>query len=88
MIVLISEKIGYVLDQDASTLLAHLTVEQRVALDKWSDDDLRVKCYVLTSMSNELQSQHEHILTVRTLIIHLQELYGEQNWTAYFELSK
>ena len=55
-IILTSEKIGYVLDQDAPTLPACPTVEQRAALDKWTDDDLRVKCYVLALMSNELQS--------------------------------
>ena len=55
-IVLISEKIGYVFDQDAPVLPAHPTAEQRAALDKWMDDNLRVKCYMLASMSNELQS--------------------------------
>ena len=53
-IVLTFEKIGYVLDQDDSALLAHPMIEQRVALDKWMDDDLRMKYYVLAFMSNEL----------------------------------
>ena len=55
-IVLTSKKIGYVLDQDVPTLPARPTVEQRAALDKWTDDDLSMKCYVLASMSNKLQS--------------------------------
>ena len=53
-IVLTSEKIGFALDQDALALPAHPTVEQRATLGKWTDDDYRVKCYVLASMSNEL----------------------------------
>ena len=52
------------------------------------DDDLRVKCYVLASISNELQSQHEHMSTIRTMITLLQELYGEQSQTVHFELFK
>ena len=52
------------------------------------DEDSRVKCYVLAFMSNELQSQHEHIPTARAMITHLQELYGEQSHTACFEVFK
>ena len=52
------------------------------------DEDSWIKCYVLASMINELQSQHEHIPTVRAMITHLQELYGEQSYTACFEVSK
>ena len=52
------------------------------------DEDSRVKCYMLASMSNKLQSQYEHISTARAMITHLQELYGEQSRTACFEVSK
>ena len=52
------------------------------------DDDNRVKCYALDSMSNELQIQYEHMPTARAMITHLQELYGEQSRTACFEMSK
>ena len=52
------------------------------------DEDSQIKCYVLTSTSNELQSQHEHMPTARAMITHLQELYGEQSHTAHFEVSK
>ena len=52
------------------------------------DEDSQVKCYVLTSVSNELQSQHEHMPTARAMITHLQELYGKQSRTSCFEVSK
>ena len=52
------------------------------------DDDLRIKCYALASMSNKLQSQHEYMPTVCAIITHLLELYDEQSWTMHFELSK
>ena len=76
-IVLTSEKLGHVLDQEPIVLPNHPTAEQRAIFEKWTDEDSRVKCYMLASMSNELQSQHEHMPTVRTMITHLQELYGE-----------
>ena len=66
----------------------HPTTEQRAAFKKWMDEDSRIKCYVLASMSNELQSQYEHIPTAQTMITYLQELYGEQSRTAHFEVSK
>ena len=64
------------------------TAEQRTAFEKWMDKDSRIKCYVLASMSNELQSQHKRMPTIQAMITHLQELYSEQSQTAHFELSK
>ena len=65
------------LDQDPPTLSSHPSAKQRAAFDKWMDDDNWVKCYILTSMSNELQSQHEHMPTAKAMITHVQELYSE-----------
>ena len=85
---MISKKLGHVLDQDPQALPNHPSVEQRVAFDKWIDDDSWVKYYVLASMSNELQSQYEHIPAAEAMIIYLQELYGKQSHTVHFEVSK
>ena len=52
------------------------------------DKDSQVKCYVLAFMSNELQSQHEYMVTTRVMITHLQELCGEHSCTVRFEVSK
>ena len=76
-IILILKKLSHILDQDPIVLPNHHTTEQRVAFEKWMDEDSQVKCYVLTFMSNELQSQHEYMPTVRAMITHVQELYGE-----------
>ena len=66
----------------------HPTTEQRIIFEKWMDEDSWINCYVLASMSNELQSQHEHMPTVRDIITHLQESYGKQSRIACFEVSK
>ena len=55
-IILTSKKLSHVLDQDPVVLPNHPTTEQRAAFEKWMDEDSRVKCNVLASMSNELQS--------------------------------
>ena len=55
-IVLTSEKLSHVLDQDRIVLPNYPTVEQRATFEKWMNEDSRIKCYVLASMSNELQS--------------------------------
>ena len=44
------------------------------------DEDSQIKWYVLASMSNKLQSQHEHMPTIRAMITHLQELYMIDVW--------
>ena len=76
-IVLTLEKLDHVLDQKPIVLPNHPTIEKRAAYKKWMDENSRVKCYVLASMSNELQCQHEHMHTARAMITHLQKLYGE-----------
>ena len=78
-LVLTSKKLGHVLDQKPIVLPKHPTAEQRIAFEKWTDEDSRVKYYILASMSNDLQSQHEYMLTAQAMITHLQELYGEQS---------
>ena len=55
-IILTLEKLSHVLDQDPIVLPNRPTTEQRAAFEKWMDEDNRVKCYVLASMSNKLQS--------------------------------
>ena len=76
-IILTFEKLGHVLDQKPMVLLNHPTTKQRVTFEKWTDEDNRVKCYMLASISNKLQSQHEHIPTTKAMITHLQELYAK-----------
>ena len=87
-IVLTLEKLSHVFNQDPVVLPNHPTTELRAAFEKWMDEDNWVKYYVLASMSNKLQSRHEYMPTVRAMITHLQELYGEQSHTVYFEVSK
>ena len=76
-IVLIFKKLSHVLDQKSLVLPNRPTAEQRATYEKWMDEDSQVKCYVLASMSNELQSQHEYISIAKAMITYLQELYGE-----------
>ena len=70
-IVLTSKKLSHVLDQNLVMLPNCPTAEQRATFEKWMDEDSRIKCYVLVSMSNELQSQHEYMSTARAMITHL-----------------
>ena len=50
------------------------------------DEDNKVKCYILASISNDLQQQHEDMRTVREMLVHLPELYDEQSHTARFKI--
>ena len=54
-IVLNSEKIGYILNNPIPTLLpSDSSDEEKVTFATWQDDDLKVRSYMLASMSNEL----------------------------------
>lgn len=54
-IVLSFEKLSYILDQDILSLQWHPTIDQRETCEKWVEDDNKARCYMLASLSNELQ---------------------------------
>ena len=88
-IVLNYEKISYVLDTpNLNEIPEGASEADRVTYQKWQDDDLSAKSYILASMSNELQRQHENMPDASSMILHLQELYGEQSRTVRYEISK
>ncbi|XP_020111092.1 uncharacterized protein LOC109726074 [Ananas comosus] len=87
-IVLNSEKLAYVLDTETRAVPENPTAQQRAARNKWTDDNIKVKCYMLASMSIELQRQHEHMESVADILLYLKELYDEQSRTARYEVSK
>ena len=83
-----SKKLTHVLNQDPPTLSAHPSVEQRASLDKWIDEDNKVRYYILGSMSDDLQHQHEDIRTTHQMLAHLQEMFGEQSRAAKYQVTK
>ncbi|XP_031398511.1 uncharacterized protein LOC116209094 [Punica granatum] len=88
-IVLNMEALGYNLEtQEIEFPGGDATSNQHNAYDMWSAADTRVRCYMLASMSNELQKQHENMKSSREILNNLRELYGENNRTARYEISK
>ena len=37
------------------------------------------RCYILASMSNILQHQHEHMATAYDMMMNFKEMFGDQN---------
>ncbi|KAM1590609.1 hypothetical protein ACFX1Z_034343 [Malus domestica] len=78
-ILLTLEKIVYVLDKAPPhiPLGPEATEDERAKYDKHVEDDTQAKCYLLASMNEELQRQHEGMDSASSIILHLTELYGE-----------
>ncbi|XP_057999320.1 uncharacterized protein LOC131178379 [Hevea brasiliensis] len=88
-IVLNLECIGYVLDSKIpSALPPKATEEEHDTLRKWHEDDMQAKCYVLASITNQLQKQLEKMQTSFEILSHLRELFGENSRLARYEISK
>ncbi|KAG6492737.1 hypothetical protein ZIOFF_047702 [Zingiber officinale] len=49
---------------------------------KWVKADEMARCYILASMSNVLQHQHQTLPTAYDMMFNLKELFGHQNWAA------
>ena len=76
------------LDHGIPMLPIRPITDQRKTLVKWTNNDNKVRCCTMASMSNALQCQHENMKTARDILNHLQELYGDQSHAARFEVSK
>ncbi|XP_028083133.1 uncharacterized protein LOC114284432 [Camellia sinensis] len=79
-IVLIAEKLNHVLTTDPPAFPeADATNEQREAAWKWHEADDVAKCYILASMTNVLQKQHEGVPTAKDMMVNLKEMFGEHS---------
>ncbi|WP_222273057.1 zinc finger domain-containing protein [Modestobacter marinus] len=79
-IVLAADKIDYVLKSPRPNALPEgASEEEQVTYKKWLEDDIQARCYIMASMTNELQRQHEVIDSSHAIITHLKELYESQN---------
>ena len=88
-LVLGMEKILDVLEQHVlESLPEGHSKKEWVTWEEMRDQDLRARTYILASMTNELQHQHEHMTDARSMIANLQELYGEHSQMIRYEISK
>ncbi|XP_057994341.1 uncharacterized protein LOC131174602 [Hevea brasiliensis] len=88
-IVLNLERTGYILDSKIpSALPPKATEAEHDTLRKWHKDDMQAKCYMLASMTNQLQKQHEKMQTSSEILSHLQELFSENSRLARYKISK
>ena len=87
-ILLKSELITYVLEGDGPVERASDASEDEVwEYQKWQEDSPTIQCYMLASMCNEFQRQHED-MEPRAMLFHLMELFAEQSRTQRYEISK
>ncbi|XP_028091040.1 uncharacterized protein LOC114291184 [Camellia sinensis] len=82
-IILTAEKLNHVLTIDPPVFPeADATDEQREAATKWHEADDVANCYILASMTNVLQKQHEGVPTTKDMMVNLKEMFGEQSRSA------
>ena len=58
------------------------TPKEDAASHKWQKADKLARCYVLASMSNVLQQQHERMLTAYDILLNVKEMFEEQGRAA------
>ncbi|MCQ7012838.1 DDE-type integrase/transposase/recombinase, partial [Clostridioides difficile] len=56
--------------------------EEGGAYSKWVKADEMARCYILASMSNVLQHQHQSMATAYDMMLNLKELFGHQSRAA------
>ena len=53
--------------------------EKVEAYQTWRKADKMTRCYILASMFNVLQYQHENMATAYDMMMNLKKMFGEQN---------
>ncbi|MCQ7016895.1 retrotransposon gag domain-containing protein, partial [Clostridioides difficile] len=73
---------------DPDPLTNASTEEERQAFQKWEKANSMARCYILGSISEVLQKQHEHMLLASEMMLSLKELFGEKDRSVRFELMR
>ncbi|XP_057948177.1 uncharacterized protein LOC131143825 [Malania oleifera] len=83
IIVLTAEEYKYVLVEVCTQKPSKgATDEEPQAYWKWIKVDEMTQCYILASMSNVLQHQHQFMPSAYDIMQNLKEIFGDQNRTA------
>ena len=61
-----------------SELVPDASQEDKEKYDKWVKDNDMAKCYILASMSNVLQHQHQFFTVASDIMFSLKEMFGSQ----------
>ncbi|KZV13933.1 hypothetical protein F511_44769 [Dorcoceras hygrometricum] len=84
-LVLASEKLLYTIEKcPPKEAPADISPEELVTLKQWWDDEVKAQCYVMASMSNEMQRRFEKTKYAADILFHLKELVGS---TRRFDLT-
>ncbi|KZT76180.1 hypothetical protein F511_46794 [Dorcoceras hygrometricum] len=76
-LVLASEKLLYAIEKSPPKEdPADISPEELVTLKQWWDDEVKARCYVMASMSNEMQRRFGKTKYAADILFHLKELYG------------
>lgn len=86
-IVLDFEKLTYVLEHSPPAgVNDDATEEEKIALQKWRDDDYKTKYYMIASMSDELQKQYKNISHAYEIHARLDKLYGAKSRISRYQI--
>ncbi|MBT1617279.1 hypothetical protein, partial [Klebsiella pneumoniae] len=67
------DKINYVIKSPCPSALPEgASEEEQVTYNKWLGGGIQARCYIMASMTNELQRQHEVIDSSHAIITHLK----------------
>ncbi|XP_019241520.1 PREDICTED: uncharacterized protein LOC109221498 [Nicotiana attenuata] len=82
-IVLIAEEYKFVLAEVCPEKPGDdATDDEQKAYQKWIKADEMARCYILASMSNVLQHQHQSMESAYDILENLKEMFGDQNRAA------
>ena len=87
-IVLNSEKLGYILDGPLPLAISPDALpEEHETFQQWKDDDLRVKSFILSSLSSELKKTYWEMHDAYSMMTQLRESFMNQEQVVVHKVS-
>lgn len=87
--ILVAEEYSFVLTTPCpAEPTARSNEVQRDAHKRWIKANNMAKCYIMATMSSELQPQFENLNTAAEIMTSVKELFGEQQRSARFEVMR
>ncbi|KAL0445252.1 UNVERIFIED_CONTAM: hypothetical protein Slati_2247900 [Sesamum latifolium] len=88
-IVLDFENQRYVLDKPLPTTLPEgSSPEERVMLEKWLEDNRKVRSIILASMTNGIQKQYDRLNDIPWIMLCMKEVYTVPDWYIRYAVTK
>ncbi|KAL0458359.1 UNVERIFIED_CONTAM: hypothetical protein Slati_0463100 [Sesamum latifolium] len=79
----------YILNKPLPATLPEVSSpEERLTFEKWHEENRKVRCIILASMTNEIQKQYDRLEDVPSIMLRMKDVYAVPDWHIRYAATK